>query len=134
MKPREMGVMWLRDRAQHLRRAANRADGAYKTGELARVCALVADRYRKAAVLLDDAATELKLMSMKRERDEARARVADLEYAARHLDDPAYELGRREERAAVVAWLRAIEPTPHEQSCIERWAPAIERGEHHPTR
>jgi hypothetical protein len=59
MKPREMGTMWLRDRAVELRRAADRADAAYNAGQLAKVCGYVAARYRKAGAMLDDAATDL---------------------------------------------------------------------------
>lgn len=59
MRPRAMGAMWLRDRAATLRTAANAADEAYSGGALADACRFVAARYRKAAAVLDDAATEL---------------------------------------------------------------------------
>lgn len=49
MKPREMGIMWLRDRAKALRTAATKAEKAYSSGELAEVCARVAAAYRRAA-------------------------------------------------------------------------------------
>ena len=57
---RELGAEWLRDRADALRGAADRTERAYSPiSEFGRVCSKVAAAYRKAAVVLDDAATEL---------------------------------------------------------------------------
>ncbi len=55
----EMGAMWLRDRAMSLRVAAEAADKAYWAEHPRDVCLFVAGKYRAAAVLMDDAATEL---------------------------------------------------------------------------
>jgi hypothetical protein len=48
---------WLREKALDLRAAASRADHAYSIGVGYEAARYVADKYRKAAVLLDDAAT-----------------------------------------------------------------------------
>lgn len=58
MKFRDMGIMWLRDRARELRTAASAAELAYRNEGPRTVCEYVAAKYRAAAVLLDDAATE----------------------------------------------------------------------------
>jgi len=54
---RQLASRWLRERALDLRTAATRADGAYSGGSGHEAASYVADKYRKAAVLLDDAAT-----------------------------------------------------------------------------
>lgn len=60
MTPNAMGVMWLRERAAVLRDAASNAERAYNPDSaLGRMCHHVAAKYRKAAVLLDEAATEM---------------------------------------------------------------------------
>lgn len=56
---RELGVMWLRDRASELRKAASRSESAYRSGDLSTVCSYVAKKYRAAAALLDEAADDL---------------------------------------------------------------------------
>lgn len=55
----KIGAEWLRERARTLRIAAEAAVMAYQTEEPRRVCSFVAGKYRAAAVLMDDAATEL---------------------------------------------------------------------------
>jgi hypothetical protein len=49
--------MWLRDRAEQLRTSAGQADRAYSTGGFAQAAQYVANKYRRAAVLLEEAAT-----------------------------------------------------------------------------
>lgn len=59
MSAEELAVMWLRDRAKALRSSAESASGAYMgDGPMRRACVYVAAKYRAAAVLLDDAATD----------------------------------------------------------------------------
>ena len=58
MHANELASMWLRDRAEELRKAAKRAEGAYTKDPLRSACERVAKAYRSAAVVLDDAATE----------------------------------------------------------------------------
>jgi hypothetical protein len=53
----KLASTWLREKAMDLRNAASRADKAYSTGGGYEAARYVADKYRKAAVLLDDAAT-----------------------------------------------------------------------------
>lgn len=73
MSAQGLAVMWLRDRAENLRTAAQKMDGSYSDPSgMAYAARYVADKYRKAAVLLDDAATEAEdddavMSSMRRE-------------------------------------------------------------------
>ena len=53
----KLASTWLREKAMDLRTAASRADKAYSTGGGYEAARYVADKYRKAVVLLDDAAT-----------------------------------------------------------------------------
>lgn len=59
MKTSELGPFWLRDTARELRAKATRQEQNAYTGALSDVCDRVARHYRKAAVLLDDAATHM---------------------------------------------------------------------------
>lgn len=55
-----LAASWLRDHAGHLRLKAEAATRAYRhAGPAHEACLFVASKYRAAAVLLDDAATEL---------------------------------------------------------------------------
>ena len=60
MSADELAVTWLRDKAKGLRLAASASECAYRESAKFRdACNYVASAYRKAAALLDDAATEL---------------------------------------------------------------------------
>lgn len=58
MSLRELAIMWLRDKAAELRTQATKAERAY-TGPFGQMCRHVGSKYRKAAVLLDDAADDI---------------------------------------------------------------------------
>lgn len=55
----ELAPMWLRGRAEELRTAATAADRAYTKGRIQRAAEYTAAAYRRAAVVLDDAAQAL---------------------------------------------------------------------------
>ncbi len=50
---RNLGIMWLRDRARDLQAAAIRVEDAYKEEPLRSTCQRVASAYRRAATVLD---------------------------------------------------------------------------------
>lgn len=56
---RQIAAGWLHDRADVLRQSADRADNAYRAENLALICSRVADAYRRAAAVLDEAAKEI---------------------------------------------------------------------------
>ena len=55
----ELAIMWLRDRASELRRGAALVERAYEGDYMLSTCNYVAAAYRKAAVVLDEAADEV---------------------------------------------------------------------------
>ena len=59
MNAKALGALWLRDHALELESQADRAERAYKLSPLRDVCKYVADKYREAAVMLEEAAIEL---------------------------------------------------------------------------
>lgn len=60
MKPRQMAEFWLRDRARDLIATAEKATKAYTKQPMLGYCIHVASAYRRAAVVLYEAADQLR--------------------------------------------------------------------------
>lgn len=85
------------------------------------------DDERFVVLLVSDAE---RAAAAEKERDELRNRVAELEYAVRHPDDPAYAKGREDERREVVAWLHEPTRDHPDLSWYTAIGDEIKRGEH----
>lgn len=115
----KLASLWLRRRADELRAAASKAARAYTKGTCYEAAQYVADKYRKAADLLDDAATEVERRPRgpgrgrreDRVRQKSRNRLFAAAFAAngvpvrwrRCKDTPGYRAGGKR-RWAEVMW------------------------------